>query len=84
MDDNIKKELEMLDEASENYWKEIDNNDKYIDWSKQAENYKHNYANLLLGDLGNDIKNVTLGKEKVRLPFKVKVRRWLEQFFNMF
>lgn len=84
MDDNSKMELEALDKASENYWKEMDKLDTQTDWSKESELYKQNYAALLLGNLGDDIKKVTSGKEKVKLPLKFKIKRFLEKFFKMF
>lgn len=84
MDENTKKELETLDTASENYWQEMDKLDAKIDWSKESEQYKHDYAVLLLGELGDDIKKVTTGKEKVKLPLKFKIKRFLERFFRMF
>lgn len=84
MDSNIKEELDVLDDISETYWKEIDEIEDKTDWEQVTEYHKNEYARLLLGDLGNDIKDVTSGKIKVKLPLKLKIKRLLENFFRLF
>lgn len=84
MDSNIKEELDVLDNISETYWKEIDEIEDKTDWEQVTEYQKNEYAKLLLGDLGNDIKDVTSGKIKVKLPLKLKIKRMLENFFKIF
>lgn len=84
MDNDIKKEIDLLDHETESYWSEFDKIDENTDWNKITEYHKNEYAKQLLGDLGNDIKNVVSGKIKVKLPFKMRFKMWIKRFFSMF
>lgn len=84
MDKDIKNELEMLDLETERYWQEQDKFDEYTDWDKVQEYQKTMFAEMLKGDLGKDITDVTSGKVKVKLSFKQKFKYWFERFFKLF
>ncbi len=84
MENDIKVELEDCDKFTESYWRDLDRFDNEMDWDKYQEELKNSFAELLKGELGTDIQNVTTGKVKVKLPFKVKIKRWFERFFKMF
>lgn len=78
------KELDEIDSDLEKEWKNIDRQDSQINWEKIQEGNKKQFADLLMGELGTDIKNVTSGRVKVKLTPKMKIKRWIERFFKMF
>lgn len=84
MENDIKEELGKLDFETEQYWKEQDRLDETTDWNKVQEYQKNMFAEMLKGDLGKDITDVTSGKVKVKLPFKLKLKYWFEKLFKMF
>lgn len=84
IDNDIKNELDVLDLETERYWQEQDKLDETTDWNKVQEYQKSIFAEMLKGDLGKDINDVVSGKIKVKLPFKMKLKYWFENFFKLF
>lgn len=84
MDSEVKDELEKLDLENELYWREQDRLDETTDWVKVQEYQKNMFAEMLKGELGKDITDVTSGKLKVKLPFKLKLKYWFERIFKYF
>ena len=81
MDKQLEKELESYDFETEQYWQQIDKEDSMKDWNKITLEFKNYYADMLRGELGEDIKKVTNGELKVKLPWKIKLRRIIERIF---
>lgn len=84
MQEDAKHEIEELDQEVEKYWEGLDRLEQEIDWERIQNKHKQDYANYLLGSLGKDIQDVTSGKIKIKIPFKLRFKRWIEQFFRMF
>ena len=81
---NWGRELDQYDIDAENHWKQIDRDDANTDWEKIQETSKQNFLNMLKGDLGKEIQDVTTGKVKIKLPFKMKLKYWFKRVFEIF
>lgn len=84
MDKMLEDELEKLDYEMDLFWRELDEKDKHTDWNQVQNAQKEAFAEMLKGELGEDIKNVTSGKVKVKLPWKLKIKYWFQNLFKLF
>lgn len=81
---DIKEESERIDAENELFWQKLDREDENIDYAKLQADNKAAYADLLLSGLGEDIKAVTEGRVKVKLPWKFKIKRFIQRLFTIF
>ena len=84
MENDIKKELEALDGYVDEFWRSQDKLDERVDLESITNHHKESFAEMLKGELGEDIKNVTSGKIKVKLPIKHRIKNWFKRFFKYF
>ena len=77
-------ELDTYDQEMEKYWQEFDKESENFDWNQIQEDNKQQFLNMLKGDLGKDITDVTAGRKFVKLSFKMKLKYWLKRVFEIF
>ena len=53
-----------------------------LEIEESLKSVRNRYANLLLGDMGKDIDNVTSGKAFVRFSTWEKIKYSIKTFFN--
>lgn len=78
------RDLEIIDKELDQELKKIDKLDETIDWEKVQNDNKIQFEKMLKSSFGQDIKDVTSGRIKVKLPLRIRFKRWIERIFRIF
>lgn len=82
MDNELKREIDALDEQLEKEFRYFDEIDKKTDWKKSMETFHESFASDLRGSMGKDIHSVINGEKRVKLSLKMRIKNILSKVFG--